>query len=74
MKGLKLLNNVYCNEHPNEKLNMVCISGSCPKRGLICNLCKNDPYSLTQPHEDHQSKIVPFKHLIQSLESSFDTF
>lgn len=67
IKGNKFLQNCFCDEHPYEKLNLVCTLATCPNKGLICSLCKMDPYNLTNPHENHQAKIVPFKYLIQTL-------
>ena len=47
-------------DHYGEALNYVCISRDCPKRGLLCSICKLE-------HQHHT--ILPLKFLLSSLRS-----
>ena len=69
MKGHKFLNNIYCNNHSEERLNMICLNKACPNRGLICHLCRSDEAQL---HYRHSDEVIPFKYLLESLEANLD--
>jgi hypothetical protein len=69
MKGAKYLNNIFCNKHPDERLNMVCIHKACPNRGLLCQLCRADQ---AEVHYLHPDELLPFKYFLESLEANLD--
>lgn len=69
MKSHKYLNNIFCNNHSDERLNMVCLNKACPNRGLVCHICRSDE---TELHYRHPDDVVPFKYLLESLEVNLD--
>jgi hypothetical protein len=51
---------LQCQEHPEEPLDMVCLSAGCEQRGLVCFLCE------LEHHKGHDS-ILPLRPFINAF-------
>ena len=51
---------LQCPLHPEEPLDIICLSANCDRKGIICFLCK------LEHHNDHDP-IVPLKVFVNSF-------